>query len=1499
MLVGSIKYRIEVKADGVPVYENFEFEGVDSSSVLYGRLRTSSCRASDLMAGVEDADSLWERRFNVNMSSVKIETEIYKDSNGRKVKKPVNYDFFCKLGALIRYTKSKCAKKYADDYTGLKLASGEFIPEPETTYNIPLDDGTLLGTVRLRLGEIVSMHVTSPDFVIDIDEDVSKEMTVFSEIKNATPKGFKFDTETLGFYIAPQVVEAVPTNNGIYTSLEDIIKNRPDREFDWLLDNDYRIVSDGDLEEVCKYIMNHEGYVYYDTETTGLNINFKSRINQADQLVGVVLSVKYGESFFFPTQMKSIPNLCGGDHWYFMEHYMRPILEGKELVAHNMEFDWKVAYIYDINANIVHDTMALFKLTIGAEKENFPIGLKELTRQFLHRDSLELSDLVEADEWGESDIKFWDLPYESVRLYACADTDNTKGLLDYAMSQELLVKYNATRVYEIEIAFSYAVAYQEFYGHKIDVDNLDTLRNTITKGLEDNMAKLVDLVGYEFNPNSSPQLVKIMYEELGIPPQISRKTGNLTTDKETLKKLSEVTDIEGNVKYPFCKYLQKYREFEGVRKILDQFPDLSTEDGYLFSHVMQYGTTTGRVSINTPNYQSYNNPVKQYVVPRPGFYMTDSDYSSVEYRVLGSMSGNKMIMDGFVDPDFDYHAYQAARMYNVPYAAVTKTLRKAAKGINFGLPYGMGDESLGIRVFGEKSDENTRKAASLRAKYFEGQEDIKDFFEEARANGVNKGYTETYFGRRRYYHRNKFSINAIRRQAGNQVIQGCIRVGTLIHDSVKGTVKIEELAGYKAEVWNGTDWTTGDVLYSGKKRNCIVKFRGGYQFECSPEHKFLVRSHRGNEKFVACKDLIPLYDGDRVRKNAHRVVVSEDFCPSLNMFKSDKIYDSTTWNANNVYLEDIKDDFTRGVVLGRLSSDGSVDADSGRVIQIIAEHELDVYDYLIEAMSPLGCSYKVDDVRQDRNEALAHVWVYSKSLANEIKALDIRHQIHPKIWANTDMLRGFLCGLFDGDGGISGKTIAFVQGTQENFEPFVKEIQKALLFFGIRSRYRSYDDRFVLQIKTTDNERFLDVIGFINKDKQDKGRALECVEDEHVFGRCLMVESVEITDELVDMYDICNTDGGYYVANGLVTHNTAADIYKLAVGRLFKRICKEGWLGKVLLTGFIHDEVLCEVHNSIDPMVWLRVLREEFEVKIEGWCPLYMGFGFGMSWYEAKSVELPIKLQWELVDRYGTKGYPKWNGNGTELCAEVPDILRDFSIRDTAMQLIDEKNQNDVIKPTLNNEMFDVLAEDKSIYEKSIEKLLNDNADIVSQVGEQDYLKAHKDELLDDLGKAHITGLYMNGDYICTSFDKTKDTQQAITDFCMLHSINRSRINLLNIPDASTTGGDDANAEIEFDGYDTDDGESVFDKQRIMDTRVDTLGLYLDIPEKMIVLKMLPAQYMTFIKSKAHKGEGDYKIRFKDCETKRWFDTDFYIMSEDINTIQQLYIRYFNGLVVH
>ena len=106
-------------------------------------------------------------------------------------------------------------------------------------------------------------------------------MNCIQVLKMVFLKGFANTIEYLGFEVQKQTVFASNALGGMYSSLDEVIEAHPEKEFERLRGKDYKIVTDEMLEEVCEYIYNYDGYVYYDTETTGLRINFKSRIGQA------------------------------------------------------------------------------------------------------------------------------------------------------------------------------------------------------------------------------------------------------------------------------------------------------------------------------------------------------------------------------------------------------------------------------------------------------------------------------------------------------------------------------------------------------------------------------------------------------------------------------------------------------------------------------------------------------------------------------------------------------------------------------------------------------------------------------------------------------------------------------------------------------------------------------------------------------------------------------------------------------------------------------------------------------------------------------------------------------------------------------------------------------------------------------------------------------------------------------------------------------------------
>lgn len=692
-----------------------------------------------------------------------------------------NRTFATYVSALVRYMQIAGKENYNQQ------ADVDFSPYRKVDIAEPKSK-KYIGTICYNMGLITDLKCENKFCSLELKtvEDDDLQETIFKELKEkdkfgrklyATPisiVGFKLSEEVLGFMYVPEVAKEMPQGFGMYDTIEEVIQAHPDKNTKWILEQDYHIVTDDTLEEVIKMFNDWEEPIAYDTETSGLNINFKSRTNEADQLVGVVLSRKPGEGYYFPLQHKLFPNLCGGDHFYFMDRYMRPILENKKIICHNLKFDWKVAYIYYINVNCFYDTMLALGVTKRYEEESYELGLKALTKNIFGRDSFELSDFVMNGSFGDSEIAFWDLPYELVRQYAPADTDNTYALYNFIEKEQILQKYGAEKVFNMEITFAKAVAYSEFYGYHIDVSNISELQDKIVGEMERCKSELFKIAGREFNPNSPQQLVEIMYNQLHIE-QVGEKQ---STDKETLKTLASRVDENGNPKYPFVSILKTYRDNESIYKnFLKRLPEFSTKDGYIFPDVLQIGTNTGRVSVKNPNYQGYNDIVKHYVVPRQDFIHFDCDFAQIEQRVLTSYSCIMFpdeeplaLLKDFDDPDMDYHTYQAARMFNVPYAAVTKSMRQQSKGINFGLPYGMGDSSLGTRIFGERTKENELKAADLRKKFFAGQELIARFFEKVRSEGVAQGYTETQWGRRRYYHKGVFSVAEIRRQAGVRLV---------------------------------------------------------------------------------------------------------------------------------------------------------------------------------------------------------------------------------------------------------------------------------------------------------------------------------------------------------------------------------------------------------------------------------------------------------------------------------------------------------------------------------------------------------------------------------------------------------------------------------------------------------------------------------------------------------------------------------------------------------
>lgn len=188
-------------------------------------------------------------------------------------------------------------------------------------------------------------------------------------------------------------------------------------------------------------------------------------------------------------------------------------------------------------------------------------------------------------------------------------------------------------------------------------------------------------------------------------------------------------------------------------------------------------TQTGRLSSTEPNIQ--NIPIRteegriirsMFIPSSDNNYLVSADYSQIELRILASAS-NCFAMKETFNSDIDLHANTAAKIYNVDLEQVTKEMRRMAKAVNFGIIYGMSDWGLSGELH------ISQKEASLFSqKYFEVFPEVKPYLDRCVEETKARGYTTTFYNRRRYMPEINSSNAALRkfseRASMNAPIQG-------------------------------------------------------------------------------------------------------------------------------------------------------------------------------------------------------------------------------------------------------------------------------------------------------------------------------------------------------------------------------------------------------------------------------------------------------------------------------------------------------------------------------------------------------------------------------------------------------------------------------------------------------------------------------------------------------------------------------------------------------
>ena len=339
----------------------------------------------------------------------------------------------------------------------------------------------------------------------------------------------------------------------------------------------------------------------------------------------------------------------------------------------------------------------------------------------------------------------------------------------YDVLPDKLAELGLDRVYEeLELPLCPVLAEMEQAGMLVDLDALTHFGEQLKTGIAALQGEIWSMAGQEFNLNSTQQLGKVLFEDMGLPPVKKTKTG-YSTSAEVLEKL--------RAHHPIIDRILEYRQLnklnstyvEGLSKVI-------AADGRIHTCFQNTVTATGRLSSTEPNLQNIpvrtelGAQIRKMFIARPGWVLVDADYSQIELRLLAHMAGDEKMIESFRAGE-DIHAHTAAQVFGLPQDQVTSELRRRAKAVNFGIVYGQ--QAFGLS---QTLDIPVAEAREMIDRYFEAYPGVRTYLDETVAEARERGFAETMLGRKRHIPELKSSNGQQRafgeRTAMNHPMQG-------------------------------------------------------------------------------------------------------------------------------------------------------------------------------------------------------------------------------------------------------------------------------------------------------------------------------------------------------------------------------------------------------------------------------------------------------------------------------------------------------------------------------------------------------------------------------------------------------------------------------------------------------------------------------------------------------------------------------------------------------
>ena len=547
-------------------------------------------------------------------------------------------------------------------------------------------------------------------------------------------KSWRRELDTMGGEPISVTPLSMPTSSGdLFAPTSETINTPPTEttvEYNPITTRNYAtILSEADLDVWLEKI-NQAKLVCFDTETTSLD-------PMTAKIVGMSFSIEAGSGAYLPLT-----------HDYFDAPEQlnfsatlakfRPILENSAIkkVGQNLKYDQHILANHGIALRgIAHDTL-LQSYVFESHKTH---NMDDLAMRHLGIKTISFDEVAGK---GVKQVGFNQVTVEVATDYAAEDADITLQL-HQAMYPVIQADDNLDFIYShVEMPSREVLFTIERNGVLIDQGMLNRQSNEIGMKLMALEKQAFELAGQPFNLASPKQLQEILFGKLGIKPTKKTPSGAPSTDEDVLQELA--------LDYPLPKVLLEYR---GLAKLKSTYTDklpkmINAQTGRVHTSYNQAVAITGRLASSDPNLQ--NIPVRTaegrrireaFIAPN-GSVIVSADYSQIELRIMAHLSQDEGMLSAFANNE-DIHRATAAEIFGCEREAVTSEQRRYAKVINFGLIYGMSAFGLAQNLNIERS-----AAQSYIERYFARYPGVRAYMQDTRELAKQKGYVETYFGRR-------------------------------------------------------------------------------------------------------------------------------------------------------------------------------------------------------------------------------------------------------------------------------------------------------------------------------------------------------------------------------------------------------------------------------------------------------------------------------------------------------------------------------------------------------------------------------------------------------------------------------------------------------------------------------------------------------------------------------------------------------------------------------